>query len=124
MFTLKRIDQLASIHRRAAELAADQLEVKSFGLQMLDCPGGFADYPEHDRAVDGQEEVYVIGERSARFAVAGERGCAAAGSRFRVGPDSARELVPGPHGVRILVIGCAPGRRYERPNDFELALRA
>jgi len=26
--------------------------------------------------------------------------------------------VPGPHGVRVLAIGCAPGGTYERPEAF------
>jgi hypothetical protein len=35
-----------------------------------------------------------------------------------VGPRGRRTLVPGPDGVRILAIGCAPGGTYERPDDF------
>ena len=48
MFTLKQIDELASIHNGAVKLAADELGVESFGMQVLDFPAGFADYPEHD----------------------------------------------------------------------------
>ena len=123
-YRLKRIDELESIHHGAVKLAADELGVESFGLQVLDFPAGFAGYPEHDHAEDGQEEVYVVLHGSAEFEVAGTRLTADAGSLLRVGPESRRTLVPGPDGVRILAIGCAPGGTYERPDDFRLAARA
>lgn len=123
-FRCKRIDELASIHHGAVKLAGDELGVRSFGLQVLDFPAGFADYPEHDHTDDGQEEVYVVLEGSAEFEVAGERVPAEAGSMLRVASESRRKLVAGPYGVRILAIGCAPGDTYERPEGFRLAARA
>ena len=122
-FTLKRIDELSSINHGAVKLAGDELGVESFGLQVLDLPGGFADYPEHDHSTDEQEEVYVVLEGSAEFEVAGERFPVEAGSLLRVGPQSRRTLVPGPYGVRILAIGCASGG-YERPEAFRVGARA
>jgi quercetin dioxygenase-like cupin family protein len=121
-FTLKQIDDLAAIHNGAVKLAADELGVESFGMQVLDFPAGFAGYPEHDHAEDGQEEVYVVLEGSAEFEVAGERAAAKAGSMLRVGPDAKRTLVPGADGVRILAIGCALGGGYARPDDFRVAI--
>ena len=118
-FTVKRIDELSSIHHGAVKLAADELGVQSFGMQVLDLPAGF-DYPEHDHAEDGQEEVYVVLAGSADFTVAGDRIQADTGSLVRVAPESRRTLVPGADGVRLLAIGCAPGGRYERPDDFRV----
>jgi hypothetical protein len=123
-FTLKRIDDLASIHHGAVKLAADELGVESFGLQVLDFPAGFGDYPEHDHAADGQEEVYVVLDGSADFDIAGARVHADRGCLLRVDAASKRSLVPGPDGVRILAIGCAPGGGYERPDAFRVAARA
>jgi mannose-6-phosphate isomerase-like protein (cupin superfamily) len=123
-FTLKRIDELASINHGAVKLAGDELGVQSFGLQVLDLPAGFADYPEHDHAHDGQEEVYVVLAGSAEFTVAGKPIRAGAGSLVRVEPESRRTLVPGPDGVRVLAIGCAPGGGYDRPEAFRVAGRA
>jgi mannose-6-phosphate isomerase-like protein (cupin superfamily) len=123
-FTLKRIDELASINHGAVKLAGDELGVQSFGLQVLDLPAGFTGYPEHDHAHDHQEEVYVVLSGSAEFTVAGEEIQADAGSLVRVEPDSKRKLVPGRHGVRILAIGCARGGDYERPDAFRVAARA
>jgi mannose-6-phosphate isomerase-like protein (cupin superfamily) len=121
-FTLKRIDELSSINHGAVKLAADELAVRSFGMQVLDLPAGFTDYPEHDHAEDGQEEVYVVLAGSAELTVAGERVEAAAGSMVRVDPAAKRKLVPGPDGARILAIGGAPD--YERPPVFRVAARA
>lgn len=123
-FRVKQIDELASIHGGAVKLAAAELGVESFGLQVLDFPAGFTGYPEHDHSQDGQEEVYVVLDGSAEFEVAGERFAAERGSIVWVGSESRRRLEPGPGGVRILAIGCAPGGSYERPGDFQLSTRA
>lgn len=117
-FTVRRIDELPAINHGAVRLAADELGVRSFGLQVLDLPAGFADYPEHDHAADGQEEVYLVLEGSAEFEVAGERLSATPGTMLRVGPTSRRNLFAGPEGVRVLAIGCTPGRTYQRPQAF------
>ena len=119
MFTLRRIEDLTSIRQGAIRLAGDDLGVESFGLQVLDLPAGFADYPEHDHAHDGQEEVYVILAGAAELVVAGERIQAEAGTLIRVGPAAKRRLEPGPNGVQLLAIGCAPGG-YERPDAFKV----
>jgi uncharacterized cupin superfamily protein len=118
-YTLKRIDDLESIHHGAVKLAGDELGVASFGMQVLDFPPGFADYPEHDHADDKQEEVYVILDGSAEFEVAGEQVAATAGAMLHVRPESRRKLVAGPRGVRILAVGSGPGG-YERPAAFRV----
>lgn len=123
-FRLRRIDELGSVLHGAVKLAGDELGVASFGLQVLDLPAGFADYPAHDHAADGQEEVYVVLDGSAEAEVAGERLALGAGSMLRVDPASRRTFVPGPDGVRILAIGRAPGGAYERPDAFRLAAGA
>jgi len=122
-YTLTQIDELPAINHGAVKLAGDALGVRAFGLQVLDLPGGFADYPEHDHARDRQEEVYVVLAGSADVEIAGERVHAAAGSMFRVDPEAKRKLVPGAAGVRVLAIGCVPGGEYERPDAFRVATR-
>lgn len=121
-FTLKRIDELAAINYGAVKLAGDELGVQTFGLQVLDLPAGFDDYPEHDHTEDGQEEVYVVLEGSGEFDVAGERFSADAGTMVHVAPQARRKIAAGPYGVRILAIGCAPD--YERPEAFRVAAEA
>jgi mannose-6-phosphate isomerase-like protein (cupin superfamily) len=123
-FTLKQIDELNSINHGAVKLAGDELGVQSFGLQVLDLPAGFADYPEHDHADDRQEEVYVVLAGAAHLVVDGEQIQADAGSLVRIDPAATRKLVPGPDGVRVLAIGCVPGGDYERPDVFRVAAKA
>jgi mannose-6-phosphate isomerase-like protein (cupin superfamily) len=123
-FTLKQIDELNSINYGAVKLAGDELGVQAFGLQVLDLPAGFADYPEHDHAHDRQEEVYVVLTGAAQLVVDGEQIHADAGSLVRVDPAAKRKLVPGPDGVRVLAIGCVPGGDYERPDVFRVPAKA
>ena len=122
MYTLKRIEELPSINHGSVKLAADELGVESFGLQVLDLPPDFTGYPEHDHRDDGQEEVYVVLDGAADFAVGAERVHAEAGTIVRVDAAARRKLLPGPRGARVLAIGCAPGG-YERPDAFRVAGR-
>jgi mannose-6-phosphate isomerase-like protein (cupin superfamily) len=124
MFTVKTIDELHSIHGGAVKLAAAELGVESFGLQVLEFPGGFDHYPEHDHANDGQEEVYIVLGGSGAFVIDGERVSIDAGQMLRIEAESRRKLEVGPDGIRVLAIGCAPDRPYERPDDFRLAVRS
>jgi mannose-6-phosphate isomerase-like protein (cupin superfamily) len=121
--TLKSIDELDSIHHGAVKLAAAELGIRSFGMQVLDFPGGFSDYPEHDHSEDGQEEVYVVLEGQADFLIDGERLAVSPGQMLMVEPGTKRKLLPGQHGVRVLAIGCTAGRTYERPEDFKSGAR-
>ena len=123
-YRTRSIDELESIHGGAVKLAAAGLGVETFGMQVLDFPAGFAHYPEHDHAEDGQEEVYVVLRGSADFEIDGERVPAVAGTMLWVGANGRRTLVPGSDGVRILAIGCSPGGAYERPDDFRPAAGA
>jgi mannose-6-phosphate isomerase-like protein (cupin superfamily) len=123
-YAVKSIDALESIHGGAVKLAAAELGIESFGLQVLDFPSGFEHYPEHDHSADGQEEVYVVLRGSAEFEIDGERVPIDTGRIVRIGPSSRRKLYPGQSGVRVLAIGCAPGGAYERPEDFRLGARS
>lgn len=122
-FTIRRIDELGSIHGGMVKLAAAELGVESFGLQVLDFPAGFDHYPAHDHSDDGQEEVYVVLSGSAAFEVDGEHVALSEGQLLRVPADSRRGLTT-EEGVRILAIGCTPRGAYVRPDDFELKARA
>ena len=123
-YAVKEIDALEAIHGGMVKLAGAELGIESFGMQVFDFPAGFSHYPEHDHAEDGQEEVYVVLRGSAEFEVDGERVSLAPGRLLRVAPASGRTLEPGPDGVRILAIGSAIDRPYERPEDFRLAVRS
>ncbi|MBV8945452.1 MAG: hypothetical protein JOZ95_08530 [Solirubrobacterales bacterium] len=121
-YRAKKIDELESIHHGAVKLAGAELGVRSFGMQVLDFPAGFSDYPEHDHAEDGMEEVYVVLRGQADFVIDGEQVTISPGEMLKVDGVSRRKLTPGHDGVRILAIGCTPEAAYERPEAFRSAV--
>jgi mannose-6-phosphate isomerase-like protein (cupin superfamily) len=122
-YTIKAIDELESIHHGTVKLAGAELGIRSFGMQVLDFPAGFADYPEHDHAEDGQEEVYVVLSGGADFVVDGEQMTLTRGQMLKVEAASKRKLYPGSEGVRVLAIGCTSEGAYERPEGFRTGAR-
>ena len=123
-YTVKAIDELESIHHGAVKLAGAELDIRSFGMQVLDFPAGFSDYPEHDHAEDGHEEVYVVLRGGADFVIDGEAVTVSEGDLLKVDATSRRKLQPGQDGVRILAIGCTPGASYQRPEAFRSEVHA
>lgn len=122
-YTMKAIDEMESIHHGAVKLVGAELGIRSFGMQVLDFPAGFSDYPEHDHSEDGQEEVYIVLGGQADFVVDGEDVTVSPGQMLKVDAASRRKLYPGNEGVRLLAIGCTPGGIYERPEDFRTGAR-
>jgi mannose-6-phosphate isomerase-like protein (cupin superfamily) len=119
-FTVKRIDAMEAVNDGTTKLAGAELGVESFGIQVFDFPAGFADYPEHDHADERMEEVYVVLSGSAEFEVDGERVSLDGDRMLSVAAETKRRLVPGPDGVRLLVIGSPAGKPYERPAGLRL----
>jgi mannose-6-phosphate isomerase-like protein (cupin superfamily) len=107
--------------------AAAGLGVSSFGISIVDLAPGAEDYPEHDHSAEGiggqmfaqrpqqlgQEEVYVALGGSGTLEAGGESYPLDAGHVARVGPEVKRKVVPGPDGIRLLVVGATPGKPYE-----------
>ena len=111
--TIKRFDELASYKGEGRfRYAAKTLGVSSWGMSVLQLPAGWSDYPEHDHAKDGQEEVYLVLEGSARLQADGETFTLEPGLLARVGPGQKRKIVPGPSGVTLLALGGTPGKAY------------
>jgi mannose-6-phosphate isomerase-like protein (cupin superfamily) len=119
-FTVKQIDDMEAVNDGTTKLAGAELGIESFGLQVFDFPAGFADYPEHDHAEDGMEEVYVVLRGSAEFEVDGERVSLDRDQMLSVAADSKRRMEPGSDGVRLLVIGSPAEKPYERPAGLRL----
>ncbi len=118
--TVKPIGEMAAINDGTTRLAGAELGVESFGIQVFDFPANFPDYPEHDHAEEGMEEIYLVLEGSAEFEIDGERVPLDRGTMLRIEPDSRRKLHPGPDGVRILAMGASPDTPYERPEGLDL----
>jgi mannose-6-phosphate isomerase-like protein (cupin superfamily) len=119
-YAVKRIDEMEAIFHGSFRRAGAELGVESFGLQVFDLPPGFEDYPEHDHAEDGQEEVYVALSGSGEFEIDGERIPIDSERIVRVSAGTKRKLLPGPQGIRMLALGGNPGKFYERPEAFTL----
>lgn len=116
--TLKKIDDLESYQGPSGRsgrflYAAKGLGVTAFGMNVLKLPAGWADYPDHDHAKDGQEEVYVVLSGSATLDAGGEKFDLVPGTLARVGAEQKRKIVPGKDGVTILALGGTPGKAYE-----------
>lgn len=80
------------------------LDCEEFGLTVVDCPPGWTG-KEHDHAEDGQEEVYLLVEGSARVSVEGNEVGLAPGDALRVDPDATRQLRNGDGESQIVIVG-------------------
>lgn len=118
--TVKKIDDMEAIYLGAFKRARAELGVESFGIQIIDMPPNFGDYPEHDHAEDGQEEVYLALRGGGELEVEGERCPLDPDHMVRVGSGIKRKVLPGAEGIRLLIIGGVPGGSYEAPAISEL----
>src|SRR3954449_10630812 len=66
-YTVKRIDEMEGAFGGAFKRARAELGVESFGMQVMDLPPNLEQFPEHDHAGDGQEEVYLLLRGSAEI---------------------------------------------------------
>jgi uncharacterized cupin superfamily protein len=95
--------------------AGKSLGVKAWGMNILNFPAGYKDYPEHDHTSDGQEEVYTVLKGTARIKLDGKAVAMKPGMLVRVGPTVKRKIVPGTKGATILAMGGTPGQAYKLP---------
>jgi mannose-6-phosphate isomerase-like protein (cupin superfamily) len=119
-YAVKRIDEMEAIYAGSFKRARAELGIGSFGLQVIDMPPNADQYPEHDHAEDGQEEVYIALKGSGEFEIDGERHPIDPETMVRVSSGTSRKLWPGDDGIRVLVIGGVPGKAYEAPEVTEL----
>jgi hypothetical protein len=119
-YAVKRIDEMEAVFLGAFKRARAELGVESFGLQVIDMPPDYDNYPEHDHSEDGQEEVYVTLRGGGEIEIEGERHPLDPDHIARVGSGVKRKVWPGPEGVRLLIVGGVPGGSYEAPKVSEL----
>jgi uncharacterized cupin superfamily protein len=101
--------------------ARAELGVTAFGMQVIQLPPDYADYPEHDHVESAQEEVFVALGGSGWIEIDGERVELDGDTLVRVGPEARRKVYAGPQGLRMLAIGGAPGQPYEIIPSTELS---
>ncbi|MGA2452888.1 MAG: cupin [Solirubrobacteraceae bacterium] len=123
-YTAKKIDQMEAGFGGGFIKARAELGVTAFGFQVIQLPPNFNDYPEHDHAESGQEEVYLALNGSGWLDVEGERVDLDAETLVRVGAETKRKVHSGPEGLRMLVIGGCPGEAYKISPNTELSAAA
>jgi uncharacterized cupin superfamily protein len=119
-YAVKKIDEMEAVYLGAFKRARAELGVESFGMGIIDLPPGFENYPEHDHAGDGQEEVFMALRGDGEIEIAGERFPLDADHVARVSAGTTRKIWPGADGIRLLVLGGIPGKAYEAPEVSKL----
>lgn len=119
-YAVKKIDEMEAVYLGAFKRARAELGVESFGMSVIDLPPNFENYPEHDHAQDGQEEVFITLRGEGEIEISGERFPLDTDHIARVASGTPRKVWPGDDGVRILVIGGVPGGAYEAPDNSKL----
>ena len=108
------ISELPDLWDGFARLVRAGLGLSAFGANIMDLPPDYST-KSHDESDSGQEELYVClrGSGAVVLDATGERLVLDAEHLVAVDPADARTLTSGPEGVRVLIIGGAPGRAYE-----------
>lgn len=119
-YAVKKIDEMEAVYLGAFKRVRAELGVESFGIQLIDLPPSFENYPEHDHGEDGQEEVYVAMKGGGEIEIEGERFPLDTDHMARVGSGVKRKVWPGPDGMRVLIVGGVPGGTYEAPEVSKL----
>jgi uncharacterized cupin superfamily protein len=112
-YTAKRIEEMETGFGGGFVKARAELGITAFGMQVIQLPPEYSDYPEHDHAESGQEEVFLAIGGSGWIEIEGERVELDGKTFVRVGPEAKRKVYAGPDGLRLLAIGGAPGEPYK-----------
>jgi len=112
-YTAKRIEDMQAGFGGGFVKARAELGVTAFGMQVIQLPPGYEDYPEHDHAETGQEEVFVTLSGSGTMDIEGDRVEMEPQTLIRVGPATKRKVFAGPDGLRMLALGGCPGEAYK-----------
>jgi hypothetical protein len=123
-YTAKRINDMEAGFGGGFVKARAELGVTAFGMQVIQLPPNFSDYPEHDHAESGQEEVFLAIGGSGWIDIDGERVDVDGDTLVRIGPDVKRKIYSGPEGLRLLAIGGCPGEAYKLVPMTELGASA
>jgi hypothetical protein len=114
-YAVKKIDEMEAVYLGAFKRARAELGVESFGLAVIDLPPDFENYPEHDHAGDGQEEVFMAIRGGGEIEIEGERFPLDPEHMVRVASGTKRKIWPGSEGMRMVIVGAVPGGVYEAP---------
>jgi mannose-6-phosphate isomerase-like protein (cupin superfamily) len=120
-YTVKHVKDMEAAFGGGFVKVRAELGVTSFGMQVIRMPADYKDYPQHDHAESGQEEVFLALKGSGWIEIEGERVDLEPGIFVRVGPEPKRKVFAGPEGIELLALGAAPGAVYEPPELTQLS---
>ncbi|HEV3095156.1 MAG TPA: hypothetical protein VGY30_11665 [Solirubrobacteraceae bacterium] len=120
-YTVKHIKDMEAAFSGGFVKVRAELGVTSFGMQVIRMPADYQDYPLHDHAESGQEEVFLTLKGSGWIEIDGERVELEPDVFVRVGPEPKRKVFAGPQGIEMLALGAAPGVVYQAPELTELS---
>ena len=124
-YTAKHLDSMQAGFGGGFVKVRAELGITSFGMQVIRMPPGAGEqYPEHDHAGDGQEEVYTALKGSGSIDVEGESVALEPGVFVRIAAGTKRKVHAGDQGLEMLVMGGCPGKSYEAPEMTELEVVA
>ena len=112
-YTVKRIDEMEASFGGAFKKVRAELGATAFGLQVIEIPPNVTQYPEHDHAASGQEEVFGVIGGSGRITVGDDDIPLENDVWIRVGAEEPRKIYSGPEGLRLVAVGGTPGKPYE-----------
>ena len=109
------IDDLPDRWDGFARLVRAGLGIEGFGANIMNLPPDY-ETKSHDESDTGQQELYVALSGSGAVVLGdGERLPLDADHLAAVGPGTDRVLASGSEGMRVLIVGGAPGKPYEAP---------
>jgi mannose-6-phosphate isomerase-like protein (cupin superfamily) len=119
-FEVKEVDAMEAVFQGAFKRARAELGVESFGMQVIDMPPNYDNYPEHDHTHDNQEEVFLVMRGGGEIEIEGQRFPLDDNHIARVAAGTKRKIWPGPDGIRLVVLGGIPGGTYVAPDISKL----
>ena len=123
-YTVKHVDEMEASFGGGFKKVRAELGVTSLGVQVLEFPPDVTQYPEHDHADSGQEEVFGVVRGSGRIVIGSDEVPLSDGVWVRVGPGERRKIYSGPEGLRIVALGGIPGKAYEIAEASKLGVGA
>jgi mannose-6-phosphate isomerase-like protein (cupin superfamily) len=120
--TVRKLGEMDAIFFGSFKRAGDELEIGSFGMNIIDMPPGAGEqYPDHTHEHDSQEEVYMAIKGSGKIVLndGEEEVPLDEDTIVRVGPSVKRKIFSGDDGMRLLALGGVVGQPYTRPDVFK-----
>jgi uncharacterized cupin superfamily protein len=88
-----------------------ELGVEGFGINYIEVPPD-AEGMEHDETMTGHEEVYVILDGSGTMRIGPDEVALVPGRWLRVDAAERRQVLGGPGGMKMIMVGGTPGRPF------------